>query len=152
MKQLSRLCLPLLAITLAFPAAAAKVYKWVDDEGVTHYTEQAPADKEYEIVSTSGAPPSGAAKAKKQLEEARAARDEKATKDLDFAEQQKIRDEEARIRKENCENAKANLKTMQEHARIRILGDDGEFRYLSEEEKQQQEDRAKQIISDNCDS
>ena len=71
---------------------------------------------------------------------------------MDYAEQQKLRDEEAKVRQENCDNAKANLKTMEDHARIRVMGDDGKFRYLSDEEKQQQLDRAKAIITENCEA
>lgn len=138
----------------AFVAAAhaAQVYKWIDEEGITHYGEQAPADYEYELVTTSGAPPADAEKAKARLQKMRAAREEQKEKTLDYAAQQKQRDEEAKIRTENCDSAKSNLKTIEENARVRVLGEDGEFRYLSEEERQQQIDRAKEIISNNCDA
>jgi len=35
---------------LALSAAADKVYKWVDQQGVTHYSEQPPADKKAVIA------------------------------------------------------------------------------------------------------
>jgi len=152
MRLIARLSIPVMALMLALPAGAAKVYKWQDDEGVTHYTEQAPSDREYQLISTSGAAPADAEKAKRRLEEARTANDDKASMEMDYAEQQKQRDEEAKVRKENCDNAKANLKTMEEHARIRVMGDDGKFRYLSDEEKQKQLDRAKAIIKENCET
>jgi hypothetical protein len=42
-----RPCLPLLAIATALvatPLSAANLYKWVDDKGVTHYTDKMPPD------------------------------------------------------------------------------------------------------------
>lgn len=152
MKKLSAISSFLSIAAFIVSAHAAQVYKWIDEEGITHYGEQAPADYEYELVTTSGAPPADAEKAKARLEKARAARAEEKEKTLDYAAQQKLRDEEAKIRKENCDSAKSNLKTIEENARVRILGDDGEFRYLSEEERQQQIDRAKEIISNNCEA
>lgn len=147
----STLGIPLLAIALAAPVFADEVYKWVDEEGITHYGERAPADKDYSMVKTYGEVPSGAEEAKQRLEQQRAEKKMADEKGLDYAEQKKIADQQAKVRAENCKGAKNNLKTIQENARVRILGDDGEFRYLSEEERQQQIDTAKEMITENCD-
>ena len=34
------------------PATAEQIYKWVDQQGVTHYSEQAPANKSVETIRT----------------------------------------------------------------------------------------------------
>lgn len=150
MKTLALITGLLFALSCGTAANAAKVYKWVDKEGVTHYGEQVPQGEEFETISTTTAPPKDAAKAKQRLEDTNAARQSEEAKKLDFEEQKKQREEDIRIRKENCENAKANLKTIQDNARIRMMGDDGQYRYLSEEERQQQLDRAQHIIDTNC--
>ena len=51
------LAIPFLAISLASPVQADEVYKWIDDEGVTHYEERAPSDKDYSLVKTYGVVP-----------------------------------------------------------------------------------------------
>lgn len=147
----SALGIPFLALSLTAPVLADEVYKWVDEEGVTHYGERAPADKDYSLIKTYGEVPSGAKEAKQRLEQQRAEKEMADEKGQDYAKQKKIADEQARVRTENCKGAKNNLKTIQENARVRILGEDGEFRYLSEEERQQQIDTAKEMIAENCD-
>lgn len=147
----STLGIPLLAIALSAPVFADEVYKWVDEEGVTHYGERAPADKDYSMVKTYGEVPSDAEEAKQRLEQQRTEKKTAQEKSVDYAEQKKIADEQAKVRAENCKGAKNNLKAIQENARVRILGEDGEFRYLSEDERQEKLIEAKTMISENCD-
>lgn len=41
----------LVALPLLVPAAdAARTYKWVDEDGVTHYTQYPPTDKEAQVI------------------------------------------------------------------------------------------------------
>ncbi len=143
---------PILAALLTPSLHADEVFKWVDEQGITHYEERAPADKEYSKVTTYGEVPSGGAEAKKRLEQQRADKKTAGEKGAEYAEQKKLADDQAKIRAENCKGARSNLKTIQENARVRILGDDGEFRYLSEEERQQQLDSANETIAENCDT
>lgn len=146
----SLLSIPLLAISLTASVQASEVYKWVDEEGITHYEEHAPTDKDYSTVKTYGEVPSGGEAAKQRLEQQRADKKTAEEKGQDYLAQQKIADEQAKVRAENCKGAQNNLKTIQQNARVRILGEDGEFRYLSEEERQAQIDQAKEMISANC--
>ena len=149
MKRIICFILPLALVVGAPGALAAKVYKWTDDDGVPQYTDQAPTDREYTVVETFGAPKSAEAALQKRAEQLKAASEAKEPVD-EFEAQKLERDRQAKVREENCKNAKLNLKTMQENARVRILGDDGEFRYLSPEERQAEIDRANEIISASC--
>lgn len=146
------LSIPLLAIALTTSVHASEVFKWVDDDGVTHYGERAPKDKDYSMIKTYGEVPSGAEEAKQRLEQQRTDKKAGDKKKIDYAEQKKAADQQAMIRAENCKGAQNNLKTIQENARVRLLGEDGEFRYLSEEERQNQINNAKEMITANCDS
>ena len=143
---------PVLATLLASSLSASEVYKWVDEQGITHYEERAPADKDYSKVTTYGVVPSEAKAAKDRLEKQRSEKEAAEQKGVDYDAQKKIADEQAKVRAENCKGAQNNLKTIQENARIRMLGDDGEFRYLSEQERQEQIDTAKEMITANCDA
>jgi len=146
------LSIPLLAIALTTSVHASEVFKWVDDDGVTHYGERAPKDKDYSMIKTYGEVPSGAEEAKQRLEQQRTDKKAGDKKKIDYAEQKKTADQQAMIRAENCKGAQNNLKTIQENARVRLLGEDGEFRYLSEEERQNQINNAKEMITANCDN
>lgn len=54
------LVLGLLALPLLVPVAeAARTYKWVDEDGVTHYTQYPPPDGEAQVVEPSIGVPSG---------------------------------------------------------------------------------------------
>jgi len=133
---------------------AAVVYKWTDDDGIIQYTDQAPKDREFSVIKASGKVPPSAQQAIERLEQQRATqsteRAQAKERGQDYAEQQKIRDDNAKIREENCNSAQTNLKTLQENARVRIPVEDGEFRYLSEEERQAELDRAQELINSNC--
>jgi len=148
----SLLSIPLLTIALATSVQASEVFKWVDEEGVTHYGERAPMDKDYSMIKTYGEVPSGAEDAKQRLEQQRSDKKMADEKGVDYAKQKKAADQQAMVRAENCKGAQNNLKTIQENARVRILGEDGEFRYLNDEERQKQIDTAKEMIAANCDS
>ena len=52
---------------------------------------------------------------------------------------------------EICTNAQKNLTTLNTYARIRLPNADGEYRYLSEEEKEEQRDEARSLIATHCD-
>lgn len=41
----------ILAITFLAPSASAKMYKWVDKDGVTHYTQQPPVKEESTVIA-----------------------------------------------------------------------------------------------------
>jgi len=146
------LATPILTSLLSAPLQADEVFKWVDEQGITHYEERAPADKDYSKVTTYGVVPADTEKAKQRLDQQRADKKVAEEKGVDYAAQKKVADEQAKVRTENCKKAQNNLKTIQENARVRILGEDGEFRYLSEEERQQQTDTAKEMITANCDA
>ena len=51
---------------------------------------------------------------------------------------------------EACAIAKQNLETLNTHARIRMPDDDGNFRYLNEDEKKNARIEAEAAISQNC--
>ncbi len=49
------------ALLLAAPAAPSRTYKWVDENGLTHYSETRPAGQEAEELSSGSRPSAGAA-------------------------------------------------------------------------------------------
>ena len=127
---------------ISVPAIAAKsYYKWIDEDGVTHYTARKPHDQESEAISVLTGLPRGDNGQPIQLDDASTP---------PGAEQSAAEDPEANKDPERCDAAQKNLKILQENARIREKGLDGNFRYLSEEEKGQRKEMAEQAIAESC--
>ena len=134
------------------PASAGKFYKWVDAEGLTHYSQHPPKDQsiEKEQIKINEKKPTDSAKAITQLKKNRevllkAAEDRKSGGKKDP-------DEEAmqEAKTKNCQIAKDNLKQLNENARVRETGEDGELKYLSEEEHQKRKNVNSSYIKEHC--
>lgn len=135
-------------------AMAAKYYKWVDEDGVTHYSAQPPKKGEGEIIRVKSGQSSDKDSAMKRLEERRA----KLQQDADKRNNPKSDPQEeadkrnAEINKKRCESFRKNLKIMTENSRVRMLDEKGESRVLPEEERQKKIKEAKDFIQENCQS
>ncbi|MGF1546830.1 MAG: DUF4124 domain-containing protein [Thiotrichales bacterium] len=133
----------LVAILLIGPLSAAP-YKWVDEHGVTHYSQIPPAGKPSSEVrireaqvdpaaAPSAARPPGAGLS--------------ATESLGGAEVET--DESARVRQENCKRARENLGVLESNRRIRIKQDD-DYRVLSDAERLEKIEGIKAQIREYC--
>lgn len=148
--------LPLfLIVTIALgasTAAQAEVYKWVDSEGVTHYSQQPPeagTAKEIPVPRPAAAPadepqpatetPAAKDRASELTDEIRARR----------AEEDRQQVEADLQRAKACEKMRANLETLQTRARVRVEEDGGNRVLTPEEQAQRIIDLEKQI-QDNC--
>ncbi len=138
-----------LAVHMPSADAANTYYRWKDEQGKLVVSDRPPtADVEYEVVSQTSSlvrrvkPGEGAVPA------------EVTPRPGNQFEQTDTRNEqlEAVTRNpESCARAKANLETLNTTARIRIRDQDtGEVRYLSEDEKETQRQKARDIIRVHC--
>ena len=126
-----------LLITTAAVAAPGKVYKWTDSKGQTHYSQHPPLNTETQVIKTQAghsdpvdySASSSAAEKKPENVSPTVA----PAKD-----------------KERCEMARKNAETLKTYARIRIKGDDGEFRYITPDEHAQKLDEANKAIEESC--
>lgn len=133
----------LLALALGVPAAeAAKFYKWTDDKGVTHYTIEPPPagakSSEVRIKTRSYSDaeepvPAAAGKGPKPAPGASGQRAAPAKPDA--AKEQKADTRTPEKYAEKCKNLRANLQSMQEHARVKVQEGGGEPRLLTDAEK-----------------
>jgi hypothetical protein len=127
------------------PAWAAKKYhKWVDENGVTHYTAHPPRNKPSTVVRTTDniGNPEAASPSPKENKAGETKSDTSST-DPNNEEPPPVKSPEL------CEQAKQNKKTLTENARVRIKDGD-EWRYLTPKEKKEQLKTANQHIKDNC--
>ena len=121
-----------IAALLAFvPLAGAELYKYVDKNGRTVYSDQPPAGIDAKTVKdaavSSAAPPKTAVEKDKDLEKGRKEAREKADKAEKSA-------AVARAQEERCTQAKQNVQAFQEGGRMYKYNDKGEREFMGEEE------------------
>ena len=150
MKHFIKICiatgLSLLISTavLSTTAQAAGMYKWTDEQGNVHYSQQRPQGKQYEKMKVDKAPRSSGTTTTPSYSSQPSATDDLGSR--------AVTDEVAKnldIRKKNCEAAKNNLKTFQVYRRVK--GEDGKIRVVSPEERKKGMETAKEQIREFCD-
>ena len=131
------LLIPYLLTSSIAIAAPEKVYKWTDKKGVTHYGQRPPANTQTEVIKpqtghsdpvTYAAVPSATQAADKKAESS----------------------EKPLLDQERCTSARKNLETLKTYARIKMKGDDGEYRYLTPDEQKQKLDEAAKAAEESC--
>ncbi len=132
--------------------ATARTYRWVDENGVTIYSQSRPPSGTNATVIKAPPPaPASESSGTTNKLKARLEASEKAKKEKNEAkekEEKTIRN--AEIKKQNCENAKKNLSSLELHPRIKKKMDDGEYKILSDEERTADIEKAKKAIKKYC--
>ena len=126
-------------------ATAEQVYKWVDDQGIIHYSEQAPGNKTATIIKIKSHDGQGkpqqllAAETDNEVVEPRPEINSTLSK------------QQLAIRQQNCATARNKLQALQNAGRVRQLDpDSGEYVYLAEEVKLAQIQEMRDYIQDDC--
>jgi uncharacterized protein DUF4124 len=148
-KKIIALALVVMAVPVF--ATAQSVYKWTDEEGVTHFGDRKPVGKASESVSVrtgSASKASGGDSGKSpqqkidEMEEQEASTQE--TAEMNAAERARQKQRAA-----NCQTAKSNLTLIQTGSRIKVQ-ENGEERYLTPEEIEQKRQQFEKIAELNC--
>jgi hypothetical protein len=125
----------MLAFLLAPAAFATGVYKWVDENGKTHYGSQRPQDASAERLKLNVPTPAT------QPEDA-----EKEAAGVELSDDDKAQQE----RDAYCKSERARLKTVEKTADIHEKGPDGEVRKLSTADRNQRLNKIRANISQYC--
>ena len=136
-----RSALPIAALALAAclsgPVFADAIYKWVDDQGITHYGEKAPKNVKSSTVKVGDTTSSDADDEIKKLNDKRAAATnaEKSGSDAGskVAPQSPATDTKTRNAAVSDQHRK-NLETLKSGKRVRATGDDGKPHELGPDE------------------
>ena len=149
--------MPFLAIlaALALPAAA-QVYKWVDEQGRTHYGEKPPEGvKATEMGATPSSPAAPTAPAapaaqpdwkQKELESKRQ-RIERERKEGAESQQAKRRDA---VRAQECAEAKRHLARLEEQIPVYQRNSAGERVYIEDKDRPAAIAAEKRLVAENC--
>lgn len=135
---------------VSLPAAA--VYKWVDEKGVTHYTEEPPPDGKATKVETRTVGPSGSTGAtddwkQKELER----RKERLDRDQaeDYAKRKSEHD--AAVRANRCQESRRQLAMLERARPIYRINERGEKVYLEDQDRPRQVEQARVQVEKSCD-
>ena len=132
-----------LMLALSATAVAGQVYKWVDAQGVTHFSAQPPQGQQATPINTPAprqAPAEPAPSVEELLDPEQAAIDKKV--------KEQVAAQEAE-RKKYCEGARTNLAQLENNPRLRVE-EDGKVRRVDEDERQQRIADLKKSIAENC--
>ena len=145
--------MPAVVLTLALgagaPAEAAKLYKWVDEDGNVTYSQQRPPNQQAETIRlrSSVLSSEGAQEKLDALNE----RANEQQKDRDFAENSAsaTRERDERMAN-NCKIARENLRILKTTSRIQAKDENGEPYFLDDEGIQAKLAETQKQIDNNC--
>ena len=136
-------------LTFACSSAFATTFKWVDKEGITHYTQQAPpAGIDSETLTP---PPSiDGSEAKKILKKQQQYLDAQRNKRQKNERAQQRKAAEKARKEKNCKLSRARLKSLTDRPRILILQTDGSAIRPTEEQRQEKIHNTEKAIKEMC--
>lgn len=130
--------------------AQAAMYKWIDENGVTHYTQYPPPDRKVDVVAPPPPPAEDPQGAQKKLESLLQKQDEQRKAAATATEEQTKTSTEAKQREARCQTARKNLAALTTGGRKRVVGPDGVATFLAEEDRQAKIAEAKKTIEESC--
>lgn len=143
---MKRLAVLVLACALA-PLASAELYKYVDKDGKTVYTDQPPStaeSKQLHVAPSAAAPETKSyVERDKELEKQRKAEAAKEKKSEQTAAQ-------AKAAEERCTQAQANYKSYVDGGRLLKYNEKGEREYMTDEEIESARAKSKQQMDEAC--
>lgn len=132
----------------------AEIYKWVDAEGNVHYAQQRPSDANAERLDIQQEPTttfhSGTKEAVKTEETAQDGEQQPAEEPAAQEEKKVETPAEKKQRLAACARAKKSLATMESIGRIRSKDAEGNYTYLSQQQKEAQMKQARDLIKKYC--
>lgn len=144
-------CCPLaLAAALCFTTAHAEMYRWVDEDGVTHFSQAPPASGTATRLSEPAADPVGNSDTVQRINQQWQQLQDRQEQRNEQKEQQQDEQQVQARREANCTAARNNLGVLQgpSNRLIRTPGED--YRRLTEEERQERIRKAEEIIERDC--
>ena len=135
MLGLNRTFLMVTLLIASAPTMAGEYYKWVDEHGVSHFSERPPAQADIaEKIKTHARTPT--------TEEAQEA---KTAINKELAPTTQTLADPAR-----CDQEKARLTQLSSGSRIRMQDTQGGFYYLDEQQIRQEVQKSQQAIAESC--
>ncbi len=128
-------------------ASAGKLYRWVDGDGVVHFTQYPPQNRKgVEKIELRPPPTSGPVE---EVEEREDNPEKRGEAPVEGAQEQKKTKEIAALDRKNCEISRRNL-TILEGGRPRLRDSDGNVRIIADEERKSRIEQARKDVDEFC--
>ena len=143
----------LLALSALLPSVGqSEIYKWVDDNGVTHYSDRMGGAKNAQEIDVRIAPPpedsETAAERAERFKQLNEAHREKKAEQRELA---KERQAERSKKQQACNDAKKRLAKYQNHTRIyKVNPETGQKEYFTDDQYKSALNKAKSDVAKNC--
>lgn len=128
-------------------ACAGQIYKWVDAQGVTHFTAQPPQSAEASVIPTAKQP--AASKPAATPPAASSVANDPKQAEIDARVRQEVAQKEKEL-DEYCTTLRTNLAQLHNNRRVRMKDGDGEARRLTQDERQAKITETEKAIAENC--
>jgi Skp family chaperone for outer membrane proteins len=139
----------------ALPTHAAKVYKWVDSQGVTHYTDTPPPARPADELKL--APPPSQAQIQEaqrrlqQVEEEAQHQIDRMDKEASAKRQEKQKQTEEEQKRQNaCDRLRSRLTMLQVGLRVAIPDAKGGYVWLNDAQRQLEIEGVKRQLHELC--
>ena len=147
-----------LSMTALGAVAGEDFYKWVDDKGVTHYSQSTPEnmtkDRKVETVNVHTHIPvdsdAAIANLAKQRSDAQKARDDAAAGKSKDKQTEEASAKQKELNKANCVQWKQELELLNGCAKINEMDDKGNTKTLSDDEKKKRLEQTQKNIKQFC--
>lgn len=143
------LTLTLLLAALPGLALSASVYKWTDENGVTHFGDRQPTGAKVERVNVRSGTSSDASGNRASPQERLENMEEQQASEAEQRRETAAEEARRKQREANCATARSNLEVIASNARIRVE-ENGEQRYLTPEEIAEKREQFEEIAAENC--
>ncbi len=146
-----------IAAAMAFaPFAGAQLYKYVDKDGKTVYTDQPPVNAQAKTINVPPPPPAPPAGSKNGNAGNKTAteKDKELQKGRDQAKEQQKKQEDAakkeQLAQERCAQARTAFQQFEQGGRIIKYNENGERTYLDDKEMASGREKARQEMDEAC--
>jgi molecular chaperone DnaK (HSP70) len=134
-----------LLLALAAQATAGTIYRWVDADGVTHFSAQPPQGQQAQSLRLAVQPPPPSTPATQPTEDNAGAREQQ---DIERKIKREVADQEAE-RKRYCTALRTQLAQLENNPRVRVE-EAGQVRRLGEEERQARIAETRKKLAEEC--
>ena len=149
---------PLLLLLFLATPVQAEVYKWTDDSGSVHYTDQPPPKAKSKTephklnIKSQPAPPASTSKtaSPKSANELDLEFRKRRTANEEAKSKEQKAEAEAKTNKQNCIQAQGNLRNLQEGGRVAEFTASGEKVPLDDAARQRAIEGAKKAVAGWC--
>ncbi len=144
----------LLALAPLTAVDASSMYRWVDNHGNVHFSDQRPSGRDAERVGSERH--MGPAQAEEPPAEQAGTNDDQDRRQQQERYEQRMQEQEAQREqaethnRELCERIQQEQARLQQGGRFRAPGEDGEPRFLSEEQRQERITNNQRMLEERC--